>query len=144
MREERVLRKLKSGDPGGLEELMEGYLPYVSAVVWHLLRGSMQAEDMEEVVSDVFLAAWKQPEDLRPGKVKPWLGAVARHKAKNKLRELAALCLWRRTRWSGPTRPTLPPRPSGARSGRWCAARWTRFCRPTARYFSATTTMSRP
>lgn len=88
MREDRALRKLKSGDPGGLEELMEVYLSYVSAVVWHLLRGAMQAQDMEEVVSDVFLAAWKQPGDLRPGKVKPWLGAVARHKAKNKLREL--------------------------------------------------------
>ena len=50
--------------------------------------GRMPAEAGEEVVSDVFLAAWKKPEALRPGSVKAWLGAVARNKAKNRLREL--------------------------------------------------------
>ena len=66
---------------------MDRYLPYVSAVVWHILRNAMPAEDGEEIVSDVFLAAWGRPEALRPGAVKAWLGAVARHKAKNKLRQ---------------------------------------------------------
>ena len=47
----------------------------------------MSPEDAEEVVSDVFLAAWNQSFDLRPGHVKGWLGAVARHKAKDKLRQ---------------------------------------------------------
>ena len=65
---------------------MDRYLPYVSAVVWNILRGRMSPEDGEEAASDVFLAAWDQAEDLRPGQVKAWLGAVARHKAKNRLR----------------------------------------------------------
>lgn len=86
MREETMLRKLRSGDPAGLEALMDRYLPYVSAVVWNILRGSMSPEDGEETASDVFLAAWEQAADLRPGQVKAWLGAVARHKAKNRLR----------------------------------------------------------
>lgn len=88
MREHAALRKLKSGDPEGLRELMTLYTPYVSAVVWGILRESMSPEDCEEVASDVFLAAWDQAEDLRPGKVRPWLGAVARNKAKNKLRQM--------------------------------------------------------
>lgn len=87
MKEETILRKMRSGDPAGLEALMERYLPYVSAVVWNILRGSMSIEDGEETASDVFLAAWEQAGDLRPGRVKAWLGAVARHKAKNKLRQ---------------------------------------------------------
>lgn len=87
MREETILRKMRSGDPAGLEALMERYLPYVSAVVWNILRGSMGPEDGEETASDVFLAAWEQAGDLQPGRVKAWLGAVARHKAKNKLRQ---------------------------------------------------------
>lgn len=66
---------------------MARYLPYVSVVVWGVLRGAMTAEDGEEVASDVFLAAWEQPEDLQAGRVKAWLGAVARNKAKNKLRQ---------------------------------------------------------
>ena len=75
MREETILRKIRSGDPAGLEALMERYLPYVSTVVWNILRGAMAREDGEEVVSDVFLAAWRQGPDLRPGEVKAWLGA---------------------------------------------------------------------
>lgn len=88
MREEKALRKMRNNEPDGLEYLMDRYIPYVSAVVWGILRGAMTAQDAEEVVSDVFLAAWDQAEDLQPGKVKPWLGAVARNKAKNKLRKI--------------------------------------------------------
>ena len=87
MKEELILRKLKRGDPAGLEALMERYIPYVSAVVWNILRYSMEARDAEEVVSDVFLAAWEQAGDLKAGAVKAWLGSVARHKAINKLRQ---------------------------------------------------------
>lgn len=86
MREETILRKMRAGDPAGLEALMDRYLPYVSAVVWNILRGYLSPEDGEETASDVFLAAWEQADDLRPGQVKAWLGAVARHKAKNRLR----------------------------------------------------------
>lgn len=86
MRDELILRKMRRGDPAGLEELMDRYIPYVSAVVWNILRHTMREEDAEEVVSDVFLAAWEQAQDLRSGAVKPWLGSVARHKACNKLR----------------------------------------------------------
>ena len=88
MREETIIRRLQSGDPAGLEALMERYIPYVSAVVWNILRDAMPPEDGEEVVSDVFLAAWRQAGDLRPGSVKAWLGSVARHKAKNRLRRM--------------------------------------------------------
>ena len=88
MREEVILRSIRAGDPSGLEALMDAYIPYVSAVVWNILRGSLPPEDGEEVVADVFLAAWDQAADLRPGHVKSWLGAVARHKAKNRLRQI--------------------------------------------------------
>lgn len=87
MREELILRRLRRREPAALEALMGRYIAYVSAVVWNILRYAMQPEDAEEVVSDVFLAAWDQAEDLKVGSVKAWLGAVARNKAKNKLRE---------------------------------------------------------
>lgn len=90
MTEELILRKMRSGDPKGLEELMDRYIPYVSTVVWNILRFSMTREDAEEVVSDVFLAAWNQAGDLKRGYVKAWLGAVARNKARTKLRRAGA------------------------------------------------------
>lgn len=88
--EERLLlNKLKAGEPQALEELIDRYARYVSAVAWGILKRSMSHEDAEEVASDVFLAAWRQANELEQGKVKAWLGAVARNKAKNKLRELS-------------------------------------------------------
>ena len=88
MREEAMIEKIRAGNPAGLEALMDRYIPYVSAVVWNILRNAMPVEDGEEIVSDVFLAAWGRPEALRPGAVKAWLGAVARNKAKNRLRQI--------------------------------------------------------
>ena len=70
MGEAEMLRKLRAGDPAGLEGLMAAYLPYVSVIVWNILRDAMSPEDGEEVVSDVFLAAWDQAADLRAGHVK--------------------------------------------------------------------------
>ena len=87
MKELRTVQKMRAGDSSGLEALMDAYASYVSAVVWNILRGAMSPEDAEEVVSDVFLAAWNQAADLKPGHVKGWLGAVARNKAKRKLRD---------------------------------------------------------
>ena len=88
MKDDLILRKMRAGDPSWLEALMDRYIPYVSAICWNILRGTMTKEDAEEVVSDVFLAAWEQAQDIQPGKAKAWLGAVARNKARNKLREM--------------------------------------------------------
>ncbi|WP_195608562.1 RNA polymerase sigma factor [Intestinimonas butyriciproducens] len=88
MREAKILQRIKSGDPSGLGALMDIYIPYVSVIVWNILRESMAPEDAEEVVSDVFLAAWNQSSNLKVGHMKGWLGAVARNKAKNKLRQI--------------------------------------------------------
>ena len=86
MTDEQILRKMRQGNPAGLEAMMDRYIPYVSAIAWNILREYMPKEDAEEVVSDVFLAAWEQADALKSGHVKQWLGAVARNKAKNRLR----------------------------------------------------------
>ena len=65
MTEEQILSKLRSKDPEGLEALMDRYLPYVSTIVWNILGDFMGIQDAEEVVSDVFLAAWSQAETIR-------------------------------------------------------------------------------
>ncbi len=86
MKDDQIIQGLRARDPAALEALMDGYIPYVSAVVWNILRHAMTKQDAEEVVSDVFLAAWNQAEKLEGRALKAWLGAVARNMAKNKLR----------------------------------------------------------
>jgi RNA polymerase sigma-70 factor (ECF subfamily) len=86
MRDEMIMRKMRSADSEGLEMLMDRYIPYVSAVCWNILRNCMTKEDAEEVVSDVFVTAWQKSGDVMPAALKAWLGAVARNKAKTRLR----------------------------------------------------------
>lgn len=86
MSEEQLVAALGRGELSALEELLDRYTPYVSSVIARILRG--RQADVEELTADVFLAAWENREKLRPGQVKGWLGAVARNKAKNKLRQM--------------------------------------------------------
>ena len=86
MEERALIRALRRGDPAGLEALIAQYTPFASAVAGHILRGAPR--DVEEVVSDAFLAVWDHAAKLRPGKVRAYLGAVVRNRAKNRLRSL--------------------------------------------------------
>ncbi len=88
MNDEQILYGLRNRDQNALEALLDRYTNYISTIVWNILRCKMSKQDAEEVVSDVFLAAWNQAEDLQPGCLKAWLGAVARNMAKNKLRHM--------------------------------------------------------
>lgn len=84
MTEEQMVKSLRRGELSALEALMERYTPYVSSVVYRILRG--RRADGEELTADVFLAAWDNRDKLRPGQVKGYLGAIARNRAFNLLR----------------------------------------------------------
>ena len=81
-----MIRRLHRGDPVGLELLMDRDLSFACGVAASILRGAPQ--DVEEIVSDSFLALWDNAQKLVPGKVRGYLAAIVRNKAKNRLREL--------------------------------------------------------
>ena len=84
MTEEQLVKALGRGDLSALEALMDRYTPYVSSVIARILRN--RPADTEELTADVFLAAWDNRDKLRPGKLKGYLGAIARNRAFNLLR----------------------------------------------------------
>ena len=84
MTEKQLIKELARGELSALEELVGQYTPYVSSVIARILRG--RQADVEELTADVFLAAWENRDRLRPGKVKSYLGAIARNRAFNLLR----------------------------------------------------------
>ena len=87
MNEQRLAQKLKRGDRMALDRAIDTYTPYLSAVVWHTMGPSAAAEDVEEVVSDAFLALWSHRDSLCPEQgLKSWLAAAARNKAIDRLR----------------------------------------------------------
>ena len=73
MTEKQLVKAIARGELSALEELIRQYTPYVSSVIARIL-------------ADVFLAVWDNRDKLRAGKVKGYLGAIARNRAFNLLR----------------------------------------------------------
>ena len=86
MTDRELILALKKGDVHALEELIDRYGRYISSVLSRILSGRRQ--DCEELMEDVFLAAWDNRHKLREDKLKGYLGTIARNKAFNRLREL--------------------------------------------------------
>lgn len=86
MEEGELIRRMKRGDPAALEALMDRDMAFACGVASSILRDAPR--DVEEVVSDSFLALWNNAHKLVPGRVRGYLGAIVRNRAKNRLREL--------------------------------------------------------
>ena len=87
MDENKILKRLQAGDEAALGWFIECYTGYVSGIVYSLMGQSLGQADVEEVTADVFMALWESREKVRPGKVRPWLSAVARNTALKRLRQ---------------------------------------------------------
>lgn len=87
MRDEELIAALQSGDANALEKVIDQYGGYVMAVVWRVLGTSAPQQDKEEIVSDVFVALWKNISTLKPeSRLKAWFAVVARNHALNWVR----------------------------------------------------------
>lgn len=78
--------RLRLGDPIALEAVMDRYAAYAAKIISAYLNHTLPAEDMEEVLSDVFIALWNSRSRLEGDDVKPYLAAIARNAARQKLR----------------------------------------------------------
>lgn len=88
MEERELLRRLVRRSASALERAMNQYGAYVAAVVSNVLGSAGTREDVEELASDVFFSLWEHAQSIKPGKLKPWLGAVARNRARDFLRRV--------------------------------------------------------
>ena len=88
MNEAKLTRRLQRGDRLALNQAMDVYTAYLSTVAWRAMGPEATPEDVEEVVSDAFLALWRNRDRLRPEQgVKSWLAAVTRNAAIDRLRK---------------------------------------------------------
>ncbi|MDR0273694.1 MAG: sigma-70 family RNA polymerase sigma factor [Clostridiales bacterium] len=76
---------LRIGSEKALEKIIDKYAAYVCVIIRNTAR-DLSNEDIEEIASDVFFSLWENAKKIE--NLKPWLAAVARNKAKNKLRGL--------------------------------------------------------
>ncbi len=84
--ERTILKLLRAGDEAGLQWIVQRYTPYVSSIVWSIIGQRLTLEDAEEVIADVFLTLWRYREKPKPGKLKSYLGAIARTRSISRLK----------------------------------------------------------
>lgn len=87
MDERQALDALKRRDEGALAWFIDRYTPYASAIVLHITGAYLSNADREEIVSDVFLALWKNADRVLPEKVKAYLSGTARNMSRAALRK---------------------------------------------------------
>ena len=81
-----IINKLTQHDEAALEQIIQIYTPYVSTIIYNVSRSSLNTEDIEEICADVFITLWKNTDKIKAETFKGYLAAIAKSKAKDKLR----------------------------------------------------------
>lgn len=88
MDEKDLVQRLREGDHSALEAVIRQYAHYVTAVAARAMGPSPAREDLEEVVSDAFLALWRFRQIFEADKpLRPWLAVTARNLAINRVKQ---------------------------------------------------------
>jgi RNA polymerase sigma-70 factor (ECF subfamily) len=84
--EMRLVARIRAGDQQAMSELYDRYSKVVYAVSLRVLQDTGAAED---VLQDVFLQLWRNPDafDASRGNLAAWLAVIARHRAIDRLRQ---------------------------------------------------------
>ncbi len=90
MTDDKVIRRLRSGDEKAIAMVMDKY----SRMLWKCAAQilSPSEEDIEECVADVFISLWQKPEqyDESRGKLSTYLCTMVKNKALDRLRLIRA------------------------------------------------------
>jgi RNA polymerase sigma-70 factor, ECF subfamily len=84
--EMRLVARIRAGDQQAMAELYDRYSKVVYAVALRVLQDAAGAED---VLQDVFLQLWRNPDafDASRGSLAAWLAVIARHRSIDRLRK---------------------------------------------------------
>ena len=81
-----LIARMRAGDQNAMADLYDRYSGVVYAVALRVLANTTAAED---VVQEVFLQLWRNPQafDADRGRLAPWLAVIARNRAIDHLRK---------------------------------------------------------
>src|SRR5437773_6201367 len=77
MDDDDLVTRVAAGDDTALRELFGRHAPWLAV----RLRGVLPAADVEDVLQETFLAAWRGAGGYRPGSAGGWLWGIARRQA---------------------------------------------------------------
>lgn len=81
-----LLDAMRGGDEAALGAIIERYTSYVGSIVYGIVQGKLDHSDASELISDVFFSLWRTADRIEPGKLKAYLGRIARNRAVSALR----------------------------------------------------------
>ena len=84
--EMRLVARIRAGDEQAMSELYDRYAKVVYAVALRVLQDAAAAED---VLQDIFLQLWRNPDafDGSRGSLAAWLAVISRHRSIDRLRK---------------------------------------------------------
>jgi len=87
--EKKLLKGLQKKKLSSLEKAIKIYTPYISVVLYNMIGTMLPYEDIEEIVSDVFISLWNNSSyiDLSKGTIKSYIAATAKNFVKKKMRK---------------------------------------------------------
>ena len=85
---DRLVEKLKKHDEKALTQIIEQESRFVASIIYNTSKGSLSKEDIEEVTSDVFVTLWNNADKVQEGKLRGYLGSIAKTRALNKIKSL--------------------------------------------------------
>ena len=90
-----LIRGIKNGNQKSLEKLIDKYYNYIFTIVYNIVGKFMATEDIEEICADVFVPLWNNSDniDLTYKEIKPYIAAIARNTAKNRLKAIKGIDL---------------------------------------------------
>lgn len=84
--DDRLIEAMRDGEESALCAVIDKYTAYAGTIVWNIVGGRLNEADAKEIVSEVFYTLWKNSGKIRKGKLKGYLGCIARSKARDALR----------------------------------------------------------
>ena len=84
--DEALVRAMQAGDEAALGAVIDQYTAYAGTIVWNIVGGVLPEADGAEILADVFYILWKNRANIRSGKLKAFLGSIARSRALDALR----------------------------------------------------------
>ena len=90
-----LIRSIKNDNQKSLEKLIDKYYNYVFTIIYNIVGKAMVIEDIEEICADVFTSLWNNADNIDSTckELKPYIAAIARNTAKNRLKVMKCIDL---------------------------------------------------
>lgn len=88
MKERKIIKQYIENNKLNMEEIMEDFTPYIYTII-NNKNSSLKEEDIEEIISDVYVAIWKNRKNLDTNKeMSAYIGGITNNIFCKKLRNL--------------------------------------------------------